>query len=177
MAKIGDLDRLVENLVGRGLVAPKFVGRQIGQSLIEELNNLDTNIATSAASMKNEEVNRLKEFQTQVSKNSFNSSSGAGSGSSGPAIDPNKPFSAGLVKDFGGSDAAQIVLPSSEGFQLRSFGTESPIAQMAFKNTRSQTPDLNTVFMGNSQFKTLGDVRNKLLTATKNPEAVSGFFG
>lgn len=183
MANVGELDRLVEGLVGRGLVAPKFVGRQVGQAMINELSNLPSNIAESSATRINQQSQRLADFQNQVIKNLPTPTNSLGinslgiKSSGGPAKDITKPF---VTSRTGGtgffSGGLNIATPTSEGFNTRNLKADNPLAQFALQNTQGNAPEVNLVQM-DAKFKSLLDIRNQLLGSTKNPDQVTGFFG
>lgn len=65
---VGDIERMVEGLVNRGLISPKMVGRSVGQATIEELKNLGSNLAESSATLQRNEQQRLSLFKVQAAK-------------------------------------------------------------------------------------------------------------
>lgn len=182
MAKIGEIDNLIENLVGRGLIAPKFVGRQVGQSAIESLSGLQGELQASAAKQQADQIASLKDITRQQSQNKTRlQQGGVASPTSNPGIasDLTKPFL--VSKTNPGSSAfnpfTTIATPGSKGFNLTSHFANDPLVALAQKNTlASNLPELDTQFMG-ADFKTLQDVRNKLFGSTKNPQVVDQAFG
>lgn len=173
MAKVGELERLVEGLVNRGLVAPKFVGRQVGQSLIDELSNLGRNVATSQATRQQEQVSRLSDFQRQVLKSSPQIGIGGARGAGGVG-GQTKPFAFSRTS----SGKINIATPTSEGFSVRSLLEDNPLAQLAIKNLPNpRIPDANVETVGGT-FKNLLDLQNVLLRSPNltDPSKITGFF-
>lgn len=179
MAKVGELDTIVENLVGRGLVAPKFVGRQVGQAMIENLKSLPQALAESQATTETSRINRLSDFKGGVIKGlsgSRRSIQPSTTGGDGPAIDPTQAFVTSRIGGTGFfSGGLNIATPTSEGLRLTNLTPDDPLAKFALQNTRKPAPEANLVTMGGTA-KSLMDIRNQLLGNTTDPNAVSGFF-
>lgn len=178
MASLGELDRIVESLVGRGLVAPKFVGRQVGQALINELSNLPANIATSQATRASQDIKRQSDFARQVSSNrSGVGGSGAGGGLAAFAKDLSKPFATGVTKgNIGGPETVAVAIQGPKGIELESRQFTDPLAQLALQNAIGQLPQINTKYIGAGPIGSLQDVITELLRTSSNPEDVLRFF-
>lgn len=67
---LGELDRIVESLVNRGLISPKMVGRQVGQATINELQNLGSSLGTSNAIHANNSIKNTNQLKQQILNNS-----------------------------------------------------------------------------------------------------------
>lgn len=169
MAKVGELERIVDNLVNRGLVAPKFVGRQVGQAVINDLRDLGSNLATSQATRASEERSRLSNFQRSLIQAPQMS---IGSSSSGSGGSLSKPTLIGSTK----SGYAAIASPTSEGIKLRSFksgGVNQDLIDIAQQNTARPPIELDTIYQGANTFKTLQDLIDNLLFTDRKGQAAN----
>lgn len=121
---VGDIERLVEGLVNRGLVSPKMVGRTVGQATIDELQNLGSDITQSQTRLQREQESRLSDIQSRVAKNISQAQVGAMASKRSPKVgitDMTKPFVVGQTK--GGAFSPQnlaIALPSEKGIKIKS---------------------------------------------------------
>lgn len=188
MARVGELESIVENLVGRGLVAPKFVGRSVGQAAIDELKGLGSELQGAAGRRQQEQQNKLQQVSSAAMENASKIKIGPTTeGLRSIAKDLTKPFvvgaphggnGTGVISGLEGRQA--VAMPSSAGFQIRSLMPNDPLLELARKNTnvndQSQSP-LDTIFMGSGTFKTLADLRNRLLTTAKDPAKLDAAFG
>ena len=167
MAKIGDLDSIVNNLVGRGLVSPKMVGRSVGQALIEELKNLPSNLAQSSAIRSNTQSRRLSTFQNQIAPTApVVSSGGRGrSLSSGVPIPVAKSLGGLGSKDF---ITSVISDPATGKPALRSFQADSPIVQELGLD-KPNLPLTTGVRFGSIPFANLEALISDLLQTSVNP--------
>lgn len=194
MARVGETERLVDSLVNRGLVAPKFVGRQVGQATIEELKNLGTSLATSQATRRNEDINRAFDFSKQASQTPL------------PYINRQVKPETSLRKIVGGLDFSKqqilgrnpagvggfgknnytVLTPFGKGqFQLRTETGDSDIIRnlastLPAGSDISALPELNTFFaqkQGKANIGSIEELQARLASIIKDPAAYQKLIG
>ena len=124
MAKVGELETLVDNLVNRGLVSPKFVGRQVGQALIDELTNVGSDVARNQSILQQRQSSSLKSLQKDLLD-----TTGLPKQPKGSNVIGNKPL--GILDIVPTSSATQNVVPT---FRIRTSESGAAPLSQSFDN-------------------------------------------
>lgn len=198
---VGDIERLVEGLVGRGLISPKMVGRTVGQATIDELQNLGRSVNESQMRLQREQESRISDIRSQVAKQAQKAGLAKGGfNQKGQIKDITKPFVIGhnLGSDYTPATAA-IAIPTEKGIQIRSKGISNPmggiteldaLTKMAFENIGMSNvsgpmnlkdslniPKINTVYHGSSNYQSLQELMNEMARQTTDVSAIQNLFG
>ncbi len=175
---VGDIERLVEGLVNRGLVSPKMVGRTVGQATIDTLQNLGKDMATSQIKLEREQEQRLSNLRSRALVNQASviqaPSGSARRGSvAGLLTDITKPFLLGQIPAGPASPARfKVAMPSGQGrYKIEDIipentGTQSLI-ELARANSPKNVPLVNLSTMHNIP-QTLEEITSKLYRSLGN---------
>jgi hypothetical protein len=201
---VGDIERLVEGLVNRGIVSPKMVGRTVGQATIDELQNLGRSVNESQTRLQREQADRVSMVKSQVAKQAQRIGFAQPNGY-GRIKDPTKPFVAGhTAGSLTMPSELTIATPTSKGLQLKSTGYmpaglsgQSPkdldaLMRMALENSginaqdaygvqnaigANKIPKIGTSYMAGRDFGSIEEIMNEIARQTTDVGAFKNLFG
>lgn len=189
MARVGDLEHLVENLVGRGLVAPKFVGRQVGQAMIEELSSLGSNLAQSSATRQVERERQVSSVARQAASNPPAVSGARGNNLSKfqALLQKGIPVPLGHYATPSGASSVLSAFPTAKGLDVRNISNVSnpgvnpadqALVQLMLKSSGldlTQIPQTGIALSGRT-FGSLQELIAAITAGGVNPELTNQFL-